>query len=70
MSDKGPEHQNRLIEKEFYKIFDRPLSNVNQIRLEGKKIMLHDGNFLEALDNCLITSYISLEKLDVKNLTK
>ena len=41
------------------------LNGVNRVRIDGKKLMKEESNFILALDNFIMRAYISIERIDV-----
>jgi hypothetical protein len=42
------------------------IKDINNIRIEGKQLMLSKGDFSLALENHILRAYIALEKTDLK----
>jgi len=41
------------------------LNGVNRTRIDGKRLMKDDGNFILALDNFIMRAYIAIERIDL-----
>jgi len=42
------------------------LNGVNRVRIDGKRLMKDEGNFIVALDNFIMRAYISIERIDLE----
>ena len=58
------EERDAYVQARFDKLFTMNMKEVNQTRLDGKALMLVNGDFLNALENNFLRAYISLERID------
>lgn len=60
------DERNDFIQERFDKLFNLDIREINKIRQEGKTLMLIEGKFFDALENCFMRAYISLERIECK----
>jgi hypothetical protein len=59
------EERDGFIQAKFDQLFSMGMADVNNVRIEGKQLILTKGDFTSALENFLLRAYISLERIDL-----
>lgn len=61
-----PEHQREeFLQFKFDELYNKQLSEINELRVEAKIMMFKQADVFTALDNYLLRAFISLQRINI-----